>query len=293
MFVVAAAPNPSRTSVRGADRNPMRSIAIVNLKGGSAKTTTALCLAVGAAMRGLRVLLVDADPQGNASTVMLDGKPAADPTLAHVLLDQVEPHDAIRSSRIKGLDVLPADGKLADATLVLADQLGRERRLGVALQTIAGDYDLVIVDAAPQLSLVGINVLNAVGELLVPVDAGAFSIAGLSRLQESIEQVRRYLDNHALRIGGLVMTRTHANRATKDILDQLRGAFGALVRQATIPHSVRVEEAHARHQTVLEYAPKSAPALAYQALVSEILDDVQTGTWNPADPVAVDEADAA
>jgi chromosome partitioning protein len=271
----------------------MRSIAVANLKGGSAKTTTALCLAVGAAMRGRRVLLLDSDPQGNSSAVMLDGWPAADPTLSHVLLDQVEPHEAIRSTRIEGLDVLPADGKLADATLVLADQLGRERRLRVALETISGDYDLVVVDAAPQLSLVGINVLNAVGELLVPVDAGAFSISGLTRLQESIEQVRRYLDNHALKIGGLVMTRTHANRATRDILNQLRGAFGALVYQTTIPHSVRVEEAHARHRTVLEYAPKSAPALAYQALVSEVLDDVQTGTWNPADPVAVDEADAA
>ena len=278
---------------KGRGSHEMRSIAVVNQKGGSGKTTTALCLAVGAAMRGRRVLLLDSDPQANSSTVMLDGEPAADPTLSHVLLDQVEASEAIRSTRVEGLDVLPADGKLADAALVLADQLGRERRLRVALETIADDYDLVVVDAAPQLSLVGINVLNAVRELLVPVDAGAFSIAGLGRLQESVEQVRRYLDNHALRIGGLVMTRTHANRATKDILDQLRGAFGSLVHQTTIPHSVRVEEAHARHRTVLEFAPKSTPALAYQNLVSEVLDDVKAGTRNTSDSVAADEADAA
>jgi chromosome partitioning protein len=268
----------------------MRTIGVVNLKGGSGKTTTALCLAVGAAMRDLRVLLIDADPQSNASMILLNGKSADDPTLSHVLLDQVEAHDAIRTTRVGGLDILPADGKLADAALALVDQLGRERRLAVALRTLEGDYDLVVVDAAPQLSLVSINVLNAVGELLVPVDAGAFSVAGLGRLQESVDQVRRYLDNHALRIAGLVMTRTHANKATKDILGQLRAAYGSLVHQATIPHSVKVEEAHARCLTVLEFAPRSAPALAYDQLLTEILENGKTRTRNP---IAHDDADAA
>jgi chromosome partitioning protein len=268
----------------------MRTIGVVNLKGGSGKTTTALCLAVGAAMRNLRVLLIDADPQSNASMILLDGKPAGEPTLAHVLLDQVEVREAIRTTRARGLDLLPADGKLADTALALVDQLGRERRLAVALRDVEEDYDLVIVDAAPQLSLVSINVLNAVGELLVPVDAGAFSVAGLGRLQESVDQVRRYLDNHALRISGLVMTRTHANKATRDILGQLRAAYGSLVHQATIPHSVKVEEAHARCLTVLEFAPRSAPALAYDQLLTEILKDGKTRTRNP---IAHDDADAA
>jgi chromosome partitioning protein len=286
----ASVPSRSSPMAPSADLDHMRSIGVVNLKGGSCKTTTALCLAVGAAMRGLRVLLIDADPQSNASSIMLDGKPAHDPTLSHVLLDQVEAHEAIRSTRVGGLDVLPSDGKLADAALALVDQLGRERRLAVALRTLEEDYELVVVDAAPQLSLVSINVLNAVGELLVPVDAGAFSVAGLGRLQESVDQVRRYLDNHALRIAGLVMTRTHANKATKDIESQLRAAFGPLVHQTTIPHSVRVEESHARNLTVLEFAPRSAPALAYGQLLTEILDDGKTRTRNS---VAHDDADAA
>jgi chromosome partitioning protein len=273
-----------------ADLYPMRSLGVVNLKGGSGKTTTALCLAVGAAMRSLHVLLIDSDPQANATMIMLDGKPAHGPTLGNVLLDQVGAHEAIESTRVGGLDILPADGTLADAALALVDQLGRERRLAVALRTVEADYDLVIVDAAPQLSLVSINVLNAVGELLVPVDAGAFSVAGLGRLQESVDQVRRYLDNRLLTIAGLVMTRTHANRATKDIDAQLRAAYGPLVHQATIPHSVKVEEAHARCLTVLEFAPRSAPALAYGQLLTEILDDGKTRTRNP---VAHDDADAA
>jgi chromosome partitioning protein len=249
----------------------VRSIGVVNLKGGSGKTTTALSLAVGAAMRGLRVLLIDGDPQANASMTMLDGRPAEDPTLGHVLLDQARAADSIRPTRVEGVDVMPADGKLADAALLLGDQLGRERRLRAAMLAVEDDYDLVMIDAAPQLNLVTINILNYVGELIVPVDAGLYSVAGLGRLQETVEQVRKYLDNRRLRIAGLVMTRTHSNRATKDIEGQLREAFGPLVHESIIPHSVRVEEAHARHRTILEFAPRSTPALAYDRLITEVL----------------------
>src|SRR5262249_9361766 len=156
----------------------------------------------------------DSDPQANASLTMLDGATAEEPTLGHVLLDQAEAAEAIRPSRVKRVDVLPADARLADAALLLAEQLGRERRLRSALRAVEGDYDLVIIDAAPQLNLVAINVLNTVGELIVPVDAGLYSIVGLGRLEETIGQVRRFLDNPALRVAGLVLTRTHHNKAT-------------------------------------------------------------------------------
>ena len=107
----------------------MRSIGVVNLKGGSGKTTTALSLAVGAAMRDRRVLLIDGDPQANATMTMLDGQPVEDPTLGHVLLDQASAAEAIRPTRVERVDIIPADAKLADAALLLSDQLGRERRL--------------------------------------------------------------------------------------------------------------------------------------------------------------------
>jgi chromosome partitioning protein len=270
----------------------VRKIGVVNLKGGSGKTTTALSLAVAAAMRGLRVLLIDSDPQANATLTMLDGNPAHDPTLGHVLLDQAGAVEAVRPSRLPGVELLPADGRLADVALLLADQLGRERRLRGALQAVEGRYDLLIVDSAPQLSLTLINVLNAVEELLVPVDAGLYSIAGLGRLQETVEQVRKYLDNPGLRIGGLVLTRCHRNKATDDIAAQLREAFGALVRRSMIPHSVRVEEAHARNRTVVEFAPRSAPALAYLSLLAEVLDHGESA-GNPSPTGGTDQADAA
>jgi chromosome partitioning protein len=274
----------------------VRSLAVVNLKGGSAKTTTSLCLAVGLARRGRRVLAIDCDPQSNLSLTLLDGAPAEPPTLGHVLLDQVDVMDAVRPTRVPGLDVLPADAQLADAALLLADQMGREKRLRSALADVADRYDFVIADAAPQLNLVIINVLNAVGELVVPVDAGLYSVAGLGRLQETVDQVRRYLDNPELRIAGLLMTRTHNNRATRDIAAQLREAFGPLVYTASVPHSVRVEEAHARHRSVLEFAPTSAPAQAYDALVTEVLNDGQQrkprrpATRSGADPADADAA---
>jgi chromosome partitioning protein len=277
----------------------MRSFAVVNLKGGSGKSTTALCLSAGLARRGFRVLLIDADPQGNSSMTMLDGEPAEPPTLGHVLLDQADAEEAIRPTRLERLDVLPADSSLADAALLLADQLGRERRLRPILRDLAASYDFAIVDAAPQLNLVGINVLNAVDSLIVPVDAGIYSIAGLGKLQETVEQVRKYLDNPGLDIAGLVLTRTHRNKATADIEAQLRAAFGDLVFRTTIPHGVRVEEAHARHRTVAEFSPKSAPAVAYESLVEEVLshgqheqparDSLHRLDADPAD----DEADAA
>ena len=161
-----------------------------------------------------------------------------------------------------------------------------------ALHTIENNYDLVIVDAAPQLNLVTINVLNTVGELIVPVDAGLYSVVGLGRLEETIDQVRRFLDN---RDSG---SRAWCSRRPPQPGDQgprsqLREVYGDRVYQTTIPHSVRVEEAHARHRTVLEFAPKSPPALAYDRLLTEVLKHGQSQrNARRADPSDGD-ADAA
>ncbi len=266
----------------------MRSIAVVNLKGGSGKTTTALSLAAGMARRGIRTLLVDADSQGNATLTMLDGRAADPPTLGNVLLGQAEIADAVRPTRIAGLDILPADSRLADAALLLAEHLGREHRLRVALERARLPHGVMVVDCPPQMSLVTVNVLAAVGELIVPVDAGIYSVSGLAQLRQTVADVRAYLGNASLRIGGLLLTRTHNNRATKDIADQLRAAYGPLVFRASVPHSVRVEEAHARNLTVAEFAPTSAPARAYDDLLTEV---IAHGDQQPGDSVAPLDAD--
>jgi chromosome partitioning protein len=249
----------------------MRRIGFVSEKGGVAKTTTAINVAVGLARRGYRTLLVDVDPQANASLVLTEGRGADPPTLGAVLLGEAEAADAIRPTAVAGLDLLPADVSLADAGLALADQIGRERRLRVALEGAEGRYEYVILDTSPQRSLLTVNALCYIAEAIVPVDPGLFAVAGLGQLQAAVEDVRRYLDNRALRIAGLVLTRTANNNVSRDVEAQLRGMFGELVHPTAIPTNAKVEEAHSRYQSVLDYAPRSAGAKAYAALVEEII----------------------
>lgn len=253
----------------------MRTIACLNWKGGSGKSTTALALAVGLAQRlpkRQRVLLVDNDPQANSTLVMLDGRIPEAPTLADVLLDDSVAIDAIRRTRIDRLDILPADERLAECTVLLADELGRERRLRVALRSLEDTYSVCIVDSPPQLSLLTVNILQAVTEVLVPIDPGLFAIAGLGRLQETVDRVRHHLEHPDLTIIGLLMTRATKNKITKDLEKQLRDAYGPLVYRAVIPASVKVEEAHASYRSILEWAPQSPVGKAYGALVTEVLN---------------------
>lgn len=253
----------------------MRSIAWLSEKGGTAKTTSAINSAVGLAKLGHRVLLVDADPQANATMVLLEGRPAEAPTLAHVLIDQTDAADAIRPTRTEGLDVLPSDTLLADANVALASELGRERRLKLALEGLDAGYDFVVIDTSPQRTLINVNVLNYVGEVLCPVDPGIFALSGLGTLREAVAEVARHLDNRALRLGGLVLTRTQRDNITRDVEAQLRGTFGELVFRTTIPSTTKIGEAHARFLSVLDYAPRSSGAQAYKALVSEIISHGQ------------------
>jgi chromosome partitioning protein len=258
----------------------MRTIACLAWKGGTGKTTTALALAVGIVQRlpKARVLLVDNDPQSNATCIMLGGKAADEPTLTDVLLDQADAIDAIRPTRIDRLDVLPADGRLADCTALLAEvKLGRERRLSIALQSIERKYDFCIVDSPAQLTLLTVNILQAVDDVVCPIDPGMFAIAGLGRLQETIDGVRRYLQHPKLAIICLLLTRASKSRVTQELEKQLRAAYKNLVSKAVIPASLAVEEAHASYQTIMEWAPRSPAAKAYGELVTEVLNGRSKG----------------
>lgn len=272
----------------------MRSIAWLSEKGGTGKTTSAVNSAVGLAQLGRRVLLVDADPQANASLVLLEGRGGEAPTLFHVLTNEADADAAIRKTRTPGLDLLPSETLLADANVALASELGRERRLRLAMRDVEAAYDFVVVDTGPARSLLNVNVLNYVAEVYCPVDPGVFSIAGLGTLQGAVVEVARYLDNTRLRIAGLVLTRTARDNISRDVEAQLRGAFGDLVCRTVIPGSAKIGEAHARFLSVLDYAPRSAGAKAYEALVAEIDahgGQEQDGSGEPAGGVA--EADVA
>jgi chromosome partitioning protein len=249
----------------------MRSIALLSEKGGSGKTTSTLNIAAGLAALGERVLVIDTDPQSNATLVLTQSRKPNAPTLCHVLLATAPLADAIVRTHWEGVDLLPAEPALAEVNVQLAAELGRERRLRAALaECISEKYTFVLVDCSPQRTLINVNVMNAVHEIIVPVDPGLFSLSGLGQLQEAAGQVQRFLDNQGLKISGLLLTRLRKDNVCRAVETELRQLFGPLVLEASIPHAVKVEEAHSRFESVLTYSPRCAAAKAYIAIVEEI-----------------------
>ena len=245
-----------------------------NQKGGTSKTTCSLALAVGIArrLRKGRILFLDLDSQGNSTTNLLEGAAPERPTLTEVIMDEVDITEAIRPSRHPKIDIIPATSSLAECTAWLADQIGREQRLRTALQSVEHAYDFAILDTPPALSLVSVNALNAAEELLVPLEAGSFySILGVAQLQQTIDKIKRHLANPDLHILSLVLQRVMKNRATRELDAQLRTTFGKLVCSTVVPYSSDVPAAEANFRTVSEYAPKSPAAVAFEALVTEVM----------------------
>lgn len=247
----------------------MRRIAFVNLKGGVGKSTCAATIAVALAHRGRRVLLIDADAQGHATWTATQGQGADDPGLGDVLMRRAAAVDAIRPTPTKGLDVLPAGSSMGSANIALAQELGRDTRLRSALADLGG-YDEVLIDSGPSLTPITINVLTAASEVVAPVDAAMFAVLGLVDLRRVVEEIRDAY-NPSLRLAGLVLCKARKDATSRDVERQLRETFGELVYQTTIPLSAAVEAAHARALTILDHAPKSPAAVAFEALTDEVL----------------------
>lgn len=251
-----------------------RRIAWLNEKGGSGKSTSALNLSANLATRfGQRVLLIDVDHQANI-TAVLAGQ-GGEYTLTDVFLKGVPAQDAVRKTHYANLDILPADASLAEVNVAMADSssslgLGRELRLKRALALIEGNYDFVILDTAPQRSLLSINVLNYADEVFVPLDPGYWSILGAQRLEELIEQIRVHMEHETLRISGVLLTKGQQTNVAREVEQQVRAYFGKRVFRTTIPLNVKVEEAHSRGLSVLDYAPASAGAHAYLEFTKEV-----------------------
>ncbi len=243
--------------------------AVVNQKGGVGKTTTSVNLAACLATAGMRTLLIDIDPQANATSGLGIVRP--EPTMADVLLDGVSITEAIIPTRVEGLDIAPCAPDLAGAAVELPGRDAREHLLARALAPIADDYRFVFLDCPPSLDLLTVNALTAAQRLIVPVQCEFYALEGLTRLLETVTAVQGSL-NPALRVAGMLMTmHDPRTRVSGEVIAEVRRHFGDLAFHTVIPRNVRLAEAPSHGEPVIRYDPASSGATAYTAAAGEVV----------------------
>lgn len=251
-------------------------IAIVNQKGGVGKTTTAINVGQYLAHAGKRVLLVDLDPQANATLGMGTDHSEVEQGVYELLLEEATAREVIRQTpHHENFHLLPATISLAGATVELVPLEEREFLLRKALETVREDYDFILIDCPPTLGLLTVNALVAADEVLIPVQSEYFSLNGLKQLMATIDLVQANL-HEKLRMLGVVMTMYDSRfRLSSRVLEQLYEHFPGKIFRATIPRNVRLAEAPERGQTISEYDPRSPGARAYKKFVEELLNEIE------------------
>ena len=249
----------------------MKILAVTNQKGGVGKTTTCVNLAASLAEAGHRVLLIDLDAQGNATTGSGIDKSSLKHTIYHVLIGDKTLHEVIQSS-IKGkFDIAPANRNLAGAEVELVNEIGRETRLKQALTELQASYDYVLLDCPPALNLVTVNALTAAHAVMIPMQCEYYALEGLSDLVNTIKKVRTHL-NPTLEIEGLLRTLfDNRNMLAQQVSAQLVSHFGDKVYQTIIPRNIRLAEAPSYGLPALIYDRASKGAQAYVQLAQEII----------------------
>jgi chromosome partitioning protein len=250
-------------------------LAITNQKGGVGKTTTAINVAAALAANDLRILVIDSDPQGNATTGMGVTKEPARPSLYQVRLGAAEIADAVVHTEFEGLDLVPGDKNLVGANLELVDTPRREFRLRDKVATTRSQYDFILIDCPPALDLLTLNALIAADSVLVPIQCEFFALEGISELMDTIERIRNSFD-HPLAIEGILLTMfDDRTNLTRQVATDLRDFFRDQVFQTVIPRSIRLAEAPSHGQSILAYDVRSRGAESYIRLAKEILENEQ------------------
>lgn len=252
-----------------------RIVCIANQKGGVGKTTTAVSVAAALAQAGAEVLLVDLDPQANATTGLGLAVHESKPSTYGVLLDELEVARATVATNVERLRCVPASLDLAGAEIELVPAFSREQRLREALEPIRHHHDVIIVDCPPTLGLLTVNGLVAADQVVLPIQCEYYALEGVGQLVRSIELVRRNL-NPSLEIAGVVLTMYDGRtRLAEQVAEEVRQHFGPTVFRTVIPRSVRLSEAPGFGQPITEFAPGSRAARAYARLADEVADRLE------------------
>ncbi len=253
-------------------------LAIANQKGGVGKTTTAVSLSAALAEQGLAVLLVDFDPQGNASSGLGHRAAPGEPSVYDVLVDDMPVADAVVATAQPRLDLVRANIDLAGAEVELVSAYSREHKLGRALDKARDRYDVIIIDCPPSLGLLTVNALTAADGVIVPIQCEYFALEGLGALRRNAELIQDQL-NPELEMTGFVLTMMDSRtNLSNQVVEEVRAHFGDRVFDARIPRTVRLAEAPGFGQPITQFDPASRGAMAYRRLAREVVQRLDTRT---------------
>jgi chromosome partitioning protein len=272
---VTQAASPPDGRVEG--RSLPRVIAVANQKGGVGKTTTTINTASAIASMGLRTLIIDLDPQANASSGLGLDVRSLQATLLDVLIDDLPLADCVQPTDTPGLFVAPSSLRLADAEMTLYSMLSRETRLRQAVNGILGEYDYIFIDCPPSLGLLTLNGLCAAREVMIPIQCEYFALEGVGQLLENILKIRRSGLNPELEVSTIVCVMYDARtRLADDVVREIRNHFGGIVLRTVVPRSVRLSEAPQYGQSIHMFDPRSRGAVAYRDVAQEVHDGAAT-----------------
>ncbi len=250
-------------------------MSIANQKGGVGKTTTSVNLSAGLASIGNKVLLIDTDPQGNATSGAGINKADVSNCIYNILVEDVSAEDVVISTEVINLDIIPATIQLAGAEIELVQIMSRELRLSRALEKIRDNYDFIIIDCPPSLGLLTLNALTASDSVIIPVQCEYYALEGLSQLLNTIRLVQKHL-NKQLMIEGVLLTMLDARTNLGiEVVEEVKKYFQDKVYKSIIPRNIRLSEAPSHGQPIIAYDPRSKGAEVYLELAKEVMSSGQ------------------